>query len=217
MSSEPTVFVVDDDEAMRTALRRLMESAGLPVEVFSDATAFLRVHEADRPGCLVVDIRMPGMCGLELQQRLREAGTRLPVIVISGHADVESAVVAMKAGAVDFLRKPYDAQVLVERTRAALELNARHRAEAERRALLDAALSRLTPREREVFDRMIVGRTPKQIALELGLSRKTVDIHRAHVLIKMQVDSVVDLVRALHGANAGPASDFQAGGTEPGD
>ncbi len=215
MAPDPTVFIVDDDDALRAALARLMQSVGLPVETHSSATEFLRGHDSGRPGCLLLDIRMPDMCGLTLQQHLSGAGVRTPIIVISAHADVESAVRAMKSGAVDFLRKPYDAQVLIDRIRQALALDARIRAEQERRNALSSALSRLTPREREVFDRMVVGRTPKQIALELGLSRKTVDIHRAHILIKMQVESVVDLVRAVHGASAPPTAEPRLGSSEP--
>lgn len=195
MPTESTVYVVDDDEAMRAALRRLLESVGLPVETFATAAAFLETAQPSWAGCAVLDLRMPEIDGLELQARLRDAGIRLPIIMISAHGEVDSAVLAMKHGAIDFLRKPYQPAVLIARIREAFDADARRRAAEARQAAREEALARLTPREREVFDYFIEGRTSKQIALQLGLSSKTVDIHRAHILLKLQVSSVVDLVR----------------------
>lgn len=199
MSSEATVYVVDDDAAVLAALKRLLEAAQLRVETFESAAGFLERCGPEMAGCLVLDLRMPGMDGLELQQRLMRAGFRLPVIMISAHGEVESAVLAMKGGAVDFLRKPYQPKVLLERIRQALELDAQRRVDDARRRARETALAELTPRERDVFDRLIAGMTAKQIALELGVSRKTVDIHRTHVLLKLRVPSVVDLMRVFHG------------------
>jgi FixJ family two-component response regulator len=192
--AEPTVFVVDDDQAMRSSLSRLMQSVGLRVEAYASAAEFLNAFDSRAPGCLVLDIRMPGMDGLELQERLAADGIRIPVIIISAHGDVESAVRAMKCGAVDFVKKPYKGKVLLARIREALELDARIRGEQARQADVIARLARLTPREREVLALLVLGKSAKQIAFELGLSRKTVDVHRSHVMAKMQTDSVVELV-----------------------
>lgn len=198
MSSAPTVYVVDDDPGVLAALQRLLEAAQLRVETFESSAAFLERCGPEMAGCLVLDLRMPGMDGLELQQRLARAAFRLPMIMISAHGEVESAVRAMKGGAVDFLRKPYQPRVLLERIRQALDLDGQRRSDDARRHEQEAALSELTPREREVFDRLLAGRTSKQIALELGVSSKTVDIHRTHVLLKLRVPSVVELVRQYH-------------------
>lgn len=213
----PTVFIVDDDEAVRTSLSRLVESVGLAAEAFPDAASFLAGYDPQRPGCLLLDIRMPGMTGLELQERLAAGALPLPVIIISAHGDVEAAVRAMKAGAVDFLRKPYDAAVLLERVRAALAQDVAQRRAAAERAAAQAQVALLTPREREVMLHLVAGKTSKQIAYALGLSRKTVDIHRSHIMLKLRVDSVVDLVRiagsaGLAGGGAPGAGDAAAGG-----
>ncbi len=193
MEPETTVFVVDDDQALRESLSRLMGSVGLPVETYPSAQAFLDSHDASRPGCLLLDIRMPGMSGLELQERLAQTGAGMPIIIISGHADVEQAVRAMKTGAVDFIKKPYNGEVLVNHVRRALELDARIRRERAERAAATACVALLTPREHEIMHLLATGKPVKQIAHELGLSRKTVDVHRSHIMMKLQVDSVVDL------------------------
>ncbi|MBL8879221.1 MAG: response regulator transcription factor [Phycisphaerales bacterium] len=198
MMSQPKVYVVDDDEAVRQSLARLFSSVNLPVETFDSAASFLTKSDPDRGGCLVLDLRMPGMDGLQLQTRLNELGRHLPVIMISAHGEIETAVQAMKAGAIEFLRKPYDPKYLIERVREALALNMRIRARDSHRATVDRLRARLTPREFEVMERIVAGRSAKEIALELGLSRKTVDIHRAHILTKMQVESVVELMNLLH-------------------
>ena len=197
MDPEATVHVVDDDKAVRESLQRLMESVGVVVETYPSAQAFLDGYDRARPGCLVLDIRMPGMSGLELQEKLADEGIGLPVIIISAHGNVEKAVRAMKAGAVDFIKKPYKGQLLLERIRQALELDARMRRKEEERAEVGARIARLTPREREVMHLLAAGKPPKQIAFELGLSRKTVDVHRGHIMMKMQVDSLVELARMI--------------------
>lgn len=191
----PTVFVVDDDEAVRRALKLLLESAGLAVEPFASADEFLAGYDPGRPGCLVLDIRMPGMSGLTLQDHLLARGISIPVIMITGHGDVAMAVGAVKKGAVDFIQKPFDDEVLLERVRHALHVDADQRRENAQKAEFDSRLNRLTPREREVLDLLIAGKGNKEIAFDLGLSRKTVDIHRSHVMMKLGVDSLLDVAR----------------------
>ncbi len=192
---EGTVFVVDDDAAMRDSLRWLIESVGLRVEAFATADDFLARHDPERPGCLVLDVRMPGMSGLELQDELARLDVRLPAIVITGHADVPMAVRAVKGGALDFLQKPFSDQVLLDRIRQALDLDRRRRRAAAQRR--DALRRRelLTAREREVMDRIVAGKSNRVIAAELGLSPKTVEVHRAHVMEKMQVATLAELIR----------------------
>lgn len=196
MNHEPTVFVVDDDEAVRKALKLLIESAGMRVETFCSADEFLASHDLSRPGCLVLDIRMPGMSGLTLQDQLIARRITIPVIMITGHGDVAMAVGAVKKGAIDFIQKPFDDQMLLDRVQQALHLDAEHRRERARRADFDARLARLTPREREVLDLLILGKGNKEVALDLGLSRKTIDIHRAHVMMKLGVDSLLEIAHA---------------------
>jgi len=195
MIPEPTVFVVDDDQAMRKSLQRLMESVGLPVETHASAEAYLEHRDADRPGCLILDIRMPGMSGLELQETLVKDRIRIPVIIMSAHGDVEKAVRAMKAGAIDFIKKPYKGEDLLACIRSALDLDARLRREAASQAEAVERLSRLTPREHEVMAMLASGKPAKRIAQDLGLSRKTVDVHRGHIMAKLQVDSLIELAR----------------------
>lgn len=197
MKTDATVFVVDDDQAVRESLSRLMESVGQEVATYAGAQEFLDSYDPSRPGCVVLDIRMPGMSGLDLQEKLARDGMRIPVIIISGHGDVEKAVRAMKAGAVDFLRKPYKAKVLLERIGQALELDAKIRRQEAERAKAAALIAQLTPREREVMGLLATGAPSKQIAYHLGLSRKTVDVHRAHIMMKLQIDSVVDIARLV--------------------
>ena len=197
MKTDATVFVVDDDQAVRESLNRLMESVGQKVATYASAQEFLDSYDPSRPGCVVLDIRMPGMSGLDLQEKLARDGMRIPVIMISGHGDVEKAVRAMKAGAVDFLRKPYKAKVLLERIGQALELDAKIRRQEAERAKAAALIAQLTPREREVMGLLATGAPSKQIAYRLGLSRKTVDVHRAHIMMKLQIDSVVDIARLV--------------------
>ena len=197
MMPESTVFVVDDDEALRESLERLMESIGLPVETYSSAQSYLETFDPTRPGCLVLDIRMPGMSGLELQEKLAADHVNIPIIIMSGHGDVEKAVQAMRRGAVDFIRKPYKGRILLDRIRQALEKDAGQRRQEADRADVTARIATLTPREREVMELLVVGDPPKRIAFQLGLSRKTVDAHRAHIMIKMRVRSTVELLRLV--------------------
>ncbi len=195
MSEQSTVFIVDDDEAVRDSLSWLMQSVGLNTETFASADAFLRGFGEDRPGCLLLDIRMPGMSGLELQGVLEERGFRLPLIVISGHADVPMAVRALKAGAFDFVEKPFNDQLLLDTVQRAIEQDRDKRESHARIEEWRSRLDTLTPRENEVLELVVVGASNKQISSELGISLKTVEAHRARVMDKLQADSLSQLVR----------------------
>ena len=197
MPTDPTVFIVDDDEAVRRSLRRLIASAGMAVEDYATAEEYAGRYDPSRPGCLVLDVRMPGMSGLELQKMLQQKGMRIPVIIVSGHGDVPKAVQAMKGGAVDFIEKPFKGEVLLDRIRQAIELDGQVRRRQARRAEVQSRLALLTPREREVMELLATGTPAKQVAYQLGLSRKTVDVHRSHIMMKLQIDSLVELVRML--------------------
>ncbi|MGM0593339.1 MAG: response regulator transcription factor [Pseudomonadota bacterium] len=195
MTEAPTVFIVDDDEAVRDSLSWLCTADGLHAETFASATAFLAGYTEERPGCLILDIRMPGMSGLALQAELAERGFGLPLIIISGHADVPMAVRALKAGAFDFIEKPFSDDALLDRVHGAIEQNRRdrhHRAELE---TWRGRMQTLTPREREVFEMVAGGAANKQISHRLGVSLKTVEAHRARVMEKLQADSLSHLVR----------------------
>ncbi len=205
-SDDAVVFVVDDDQAMRKSLARLLDSVGLAVRTYDSAEAFLADYDPERPGCLILDIRMPGLSGLDLQERLAAGGARLPIIIMSAHGDIDKAVRAMKCGAVDFIKKPYKGRVLLERVREALAIDARRRRAAAARAIVAARAARLTPRERQIAALLVAGKSAKQIAFELGLSRKTVDVHRGHVLTKMMADSVVELARMFSNLSSEPDS-----------
>jgi len=191
----PVVFVVDDDPAMRDSLRWLIESTGLSVETFADAHTFLARVRPDLPGCLVLDVRMPGMSGLDLQAELARRGVGLPTIVVTGHAEVPMAVRAVKAGAIDFIEKPFSDQLLLDRVRQGIEMDRLERDGRARRADVLRRMSLLTQREREVLDLVVAGRANKEIAATLRLSPKTVEVHRSHVMEKMQASSVAELVR----------------------
>ena len=198
MTGEPTVYVIDDDLAVRDSIQFLLESAGLQARTFPSAAAFLAACDPcvePMPGCLVVDLRLPGISGLELQEELRRRGLDLPAIVITGHGDVPAAVRAMKAGAVDFIEKPFNDQQLLDRIREALVRDERHRQLRTQRDEVAQCAARLTRRERQVMALVAQGKLNKQIATELHLSPKTVEVHRAHVMKKMQVGSLADLVR----------------------
>lgn len=199
MTSDPTVFVVDDEPAIRAALRRLFLSAGLRVETYESGVAFLETASINAAGCLVLDVRMPGMTGLELQRELAARGSRMPTIFLTGSADVAMAVEAMRAGAADFFEKPFDNAALLGRVQQLLVLDSQNRAERLERAEIEANLARLTPREREVMRLIVAGKSSKVIAQILDVSPRTVDVHRARVMEKMRADSLADLVRrALH-------------------
>lgn len=192
-----TVFVVDDDPGIRDSLQWLIGSVGLPVELFGTADEFLRYYDGSRPGCLVLDIRLPDMSGLQLQEELQRRGFAVPLIVISGYAEVPVAVRAMKAGAIDFIEKPFSDQTLLGRIQQAIELDLRTRASLARRAEAERRLSLLSRRERQVMELVVAGRSNKAIASSLGLSPKTVEVHRAQVMKKLHVDSLAELVRLV--------------------
>jgi len=191
----PTVFVVDDEAVMRDSLRYLIESTGLRVETYADAATFLATIRPDMPGCVILDVRMPGMSGLDLQTELTRRGIDLPAIVVTGHAEVPMAVQAVKAGAIDFIEKPFSDQLLLDRVRQGIELDGRSREARVRRAEANRRLGLLTHREREVLDHVVAGMANKEIAAALQLSPKTVEVHRAHVMEKMKASSVAELVR----------------------
>jgi FixJ family two-component response regulator len=192
-----TVFVVDDDEAVRTSLKLLLRSVGLPVETAASAQEFLDRFDAERPGCLVLDIRMPGLSGLELQERLNAMHAMIPVVFITGHGDVPMAVEAMQHGAVDFIQKPFRDQDLLDRINQALEKDRDNRAGLRERDNIRAHIADLTPREKEVLDLVTAGKANKVIAGDLDVSQRTVEIHRARVMEKMGASSLAHLVRMV--------------------
>ena len=191
-----TVFVVDDDSSTRELLAWLMKRHGFRVEVFPDARAFLKRYNAEMAGCLVVDLNMPGMSGLDLQQYLKEHGVLLPVIFLSGRADVPKAVKAVKEGAIDFIEKPFDYRRVVELVEEGIRRDADTRAGTERRRLHAERLAQLTQREREVMELVVAGRMNREIAEKLDISIKTVEAHRAKIMEKLEVNSVAELVQA---------------------
>jgi RNA polymerase sigma factor (sigma-70 family) len=195
--SDPTVFVVDDDPAVGDSIRLLLKSVGLRSEVFLSAADFLDAYEIDKPGCLVLDVRMPGMSGLDLQAHLHEMGSTLPVIFVTAHGDVPMAVGAVKAGAADFIQKPFRDQDLLDKIQEALEADDRTRAERQEVEEIEARIATLTPREEEVMDLVVEGMANKNIARSLGISQRTVEIHRARVMEKMEVRSVSKLVQSV--------------------
>jgi len=190
-----TVFIVDDDLAIRHAMTLLVQSVGLESRVFATANDFLERFDSYSAGCLVLDIRMPGLSGLELQQRLLELGVSIPIIFITGHADVPMAVEAMQKGAFAFIQKPFRDQELLESISEAMIAGSRERRRQETRSEVEARLQALTPREHEVMDLVVAGKPNKVIAFELGVSQRTVEVHRARVMEKMEARSLADLVR----------------------
>jgi RNA polymerase sigma factor (sigma-70 family) len=195
MSRETTVFIVDDDQAMRASLKWLIESVGMQVETYESAQAFLDAYYPGRAGCLLLDVRMPGMSGLELQAYLARRESRIPVIIITGHGDVSMAVKAMKVGAVDFIEKPFDDEELLNSIRNALQHDEKQRALRAQRADIAARMAELTPREYEVMTMVTDGKSNREIAATLGVSAKTVEVHRARVMDKMRAESLAELVR----------------------
>jgi RNA polymerase sigma factor (sigma-70 family) len=194
--SDATVFIVDDDQAVARSLRWLIETVRLQVETFASAQAFLDGYDAAKPGCLVLDVRMPGMSGLELQERLAaRRGYHVPIIFITGHGDVQMAVRAVQAGAFDFVEKPFNDQDLLDRIQRAIAHDAGQRGKEAQRSQLKALFASLTPREREVLDLVVEGLSNKAIANALGLSAKTVEVHRAKVMEKLHARSISDLVK----------------------
>jgi len=192
---DPIIFVVDDDEAVRLSTEMLIRSMGLHVESFESAAEFLEDFDPAQPGCVILDIRMPGMSGLELQEHLNEIGATIPVIFVTGHGDVPMAVKAMKAGAVDFIQKPFRDQELIDRVHAALDHDSERRHKSERKRAVQEHVDLLTSRELEVMELVVEGHANKEIAFDLGLSPRTVEIHRARVMSKMDAGSLPDLVR----------------------
>lgn len=201
MGNKATVFVVDDDQAMRNSLKWLIESVGMNVEVFGSADEFIRSYYPGRAGCLLLDVRMPGMSGLELQEYFVEQQIRIPVIIITGHGDVPMAVRAMKVGAVDFIEKPFNDELLLDSIRNALIIDVEQRSLQAERSEIAARLAELTPREHQVMEMVTDGRANKEIALALGVSAKTVEAHRARVMEKMQASSLAELVKMAIAAN----------------
>jgi two-component system response regulator FixJ len=192
---EATVFVVDDDASVRTALKRLIQSIGFQVKTFDSAQAFLAHGPHDKPACLVLDVRMPGMSGIELQKQLTKAGLRMPIIFITGHGNIPMSVKAVKAGAVDFIEKPFDDQKLIDAINIALKEDEKFRREQAEIKDIQRRVDLLTPREHEVFALVVSGMLNKQIAFDLSMSEKTVKVHRARVMDKMKAKSLADLVR----------------------
>lgn len=192
---EASVFVVDDDAAVLDSVSLLLESVGLPALTFRSADAFLEAWNPDHPGCLVLDIRMPGMSGLQLQEHLRAAGSTLPIIFLTAHGDIPMAVRAVKTGAIDFIQKPFRDQEFLDKVQRAIDADAEaRRREAERNRVLER-IATLTPREAEVMERVVAGQPNKAIAEELGVSQRTIEVHRAHVMSKLRADSLATLVR----------------------
>jgi FixJ family two-component response regulator len=192
-----TVFVVDDDDAVRNSLRLLLKSAGLLSEVAGSAHEFLSNYDIAHPGCLVLDVRMPGMSGLEMQHELNVRGAMIPVIFITGHGDIPMAVEAMQHGAFDFLQKPFRDQDLLDRVQRALARDTENRARLRQTDRIRDRLASLSPREREVLHLVTQGKANKMVAGDLGVSQRTVEIHRAHVMQKMEAGSLAELVRMM--------------------
>lgn len=197
MSSEATVYVVDDDEAIRHSLSLLIGAVGFNVRVFPDAASFLDSFDPALRGCIVADLSMPGMDGLEMQERLNALSCHMPIIFLSGHGDVPAAVRALQKGAVDFLEKPFNPKLLLERIEQAIRTDTELSAAAKKAAEISARVARLTAREREIMSLVVDGKSSKVIALDLGISERTVELHRARMMKKMSARSVADLVRMI--------------------
>jgi FixJ family two-component response regulator len=193
--TDARVFIVDDDPGVLNSVAFLLQTVGIRAETYASAQDFLASCDVQAPGCLVLDVRMPAMSGLELQEKLQAMGSSLPIIFLTAHGDVPMAVKAVKSGAVDFIQKPFRDQELVDKIQNAMNRNVRARTTAAARLDAAARVASLTPRERQVLDAVVAGKANKVIAADLGVSQRTVEIHRAHVMKKMQADSVANLVR----------------------
>jgi FixJ family two-component response regulator len=198
------VIVVDDDESFRRSTERLIHSAGFKVQSFGAATEFLKAERPNAPACVVLDVRMPGLSGLDVQKELARTGIEIPIIFITGHGDIPMSVQAMKAVAVEFLTKPFREQDLVDAIKEAIKRDRAARASRTKLADLRALYNSLTPREREVMARVVAGMLNKQVAAELSTSEKTIKFHRAHIMRKMQAPSLADLVRMAGQLEQGP-------------
>jgi len=194
---EQTVLVVDDDDAVRDSIKELVESVGLKAQTFASAQSFLESYTTDQAGCLVLDVRMARMSGLTLQAKLKEMGSDLPIIFITGHGDIDMAVQVMKVGAVDLIQKPYHEQNLLDSINDALEIDVEKRRTSRKQDALEKQIASLTEREREVMDLLAGGHTNKAVAEQLGISPRTVEVHRHRVLEKCEVKSVPQLIRLL--------------------
>ena len=203
--TDATVFVVDDDRAVRDGLRQLLQAVGLRVQTYASAPDFLAAYQPDTPGCLVLDIRMPGMGGLDLQAQLVQEGVQLPIIFLTGHGDVPAAVRALKAGAMDFLQKPVNSQSLLDLVQQAIRRDAETRTTSAEQAEITGRLQTLTAREREVLDMMVAGKASKVIAFELVISERTVEFHRAKIMKKMGTRSLAELVNMVNKYRPGPS------------
>jgi FixJ family two-component response regulator len=203
---EPVVHVVDDDEAVRKATERLLGAAGFTVRTYESADAFLSAFEADTAGCIVLDVRMPGPSGTELQTIMAARDDRIPIVFLTGHAEVPDSVRAIQRGAIDYLVKPIDAGVLIGAVSRALEQDQADRSARMNRRALQARYDRLTPREREVFAHLIGGQINKQVAARLNITERTIKLHRAHIFEKLEVDSMAGLVRLAVDLEIAPAS-----------
>jgi len=197
VTNSTKVFVVDDDQDMRQSLQWLIESVGLSVEAFESAEQFQQRYRGGEPGCLLLDVRMPGMGGLRLLEQLQLAGSRLPVIMLTGHGDVAMAVKALKSGAFDFIEKPAPHQQLLDRIKDALALDHHWRARERDRANLEKLFAKLSQRERDVLEQLVAGMSNKAIALELGISERTVEKHRENLMHKTGARSLAELIRAV--------------------
>lgn len=195
----PTAYVVDDDESIRTLWRWLMESNGIAVRTFASAAEFINAYPPDAPGCLVLDLRLPGMSGLELQEHLKQKGVEIPIVIVTGHGDIPTAVSAIKGGAVDFIEKPFSYRDALSIVQGAFERDAEARGRRLRRLVVSGRLAMLTDRERDVLRRIIAGKPNKIIADELEISVKTVEFHRSKLMEKMGADSVAELVQLALG------------------
>lgn len=194
----PIVYVVDDDPLICQAISWLLSTVSLPVEMFSDAQAFLNIYDTALRGCIIIDVRMPGMSGLELQQELNQRVNAMPILMISGHGDVPMAVRAMQAGAKDFILKPFNDQLLLEKIQAAIKVDSKNQILPDTR-LIAERFALLTPRERQVLDMVVTGKLNKQIAIELNISISTVEVHRSQVMRKLQVKTLAEVMAAyLH-------------------
>ncbi|MBW2176500.1 MAG: response regulator transcription factor [Deltaproteobacteria bacterium] len=203
MQADPIVFVVDDDSSVCQSLTWLIESVGIKVETFPSAAEFLKRHPHDGPACLLLDVRMPGLSGFDLQNQLATAGRVIPIIFITGHGSVSMSVRAMKAGAVDFIEKPFEDQTLLDVLSQSLEKDRQAKREQAEKREIKQRVDSLTTREHEVFKRVVAGKLNKQIAFELGTTERTIKAHRARVMQKIQVHSLADLVRLAVKAGIG--------------